>query len=69
MPQLDVGIAMLIGKNVGMIISPLQPTTYLACGLAGVEVATHIKKNFVWCWIISLALCLIAICMGIMTIH
>ena len=35
-PQLDVGVAMLIGKNVGMIISPLQPTTYLACGLAGV---------------------------------
>lgn len=68
-PQLDVGVAMLIGKNVGMIISPLQPTTYLACGLAGVEVATHIKKNFLWCWLISLVLCAIAILMGTMSIY
>lgn len=68
-PQLDVGIAMLIGKNVGMIISPLQPTTYLACGLAGVEVATHLKKNFLWCWLISIILCVIAILMGTMSIY
>lgn len=68
-PRLDVGIAMLIGKNVGMIISPLQPTTYLACGLAGVEVAAHIKKNFLWTWAISLALCLVAIIMGVMSIY
>lgn len=68
-PQLDVGVAMLIGKNVGMIISPLQPTTYLACGLAGVEVATHIKKNFAKCWGISIALCVIALLMGVMSIY
>lgn len=68
-PQLDVGIAMLIGKNVGMIISPLQPTTYLACGLAGVEVAAHLKKNFGWCWLISIILCVIAVLMGIMSIY
>ncbi len=68
-PQLDVGVAMLIGKNVGMIISPLQPTTYLACGLAGVEVAAHIRKNFFWCWLISILLCIVAVCMGLMTIH
>jgi len=36
-PQLDVGITMLIGKNVAMICRPLQPTTFLAMGLAGVE--------------------------------
>ncbi len=68
-PQLDVGIAMLIGKNVGMIISPLQPTTYLACGIAGVEVAAHIKKNFGWCWLISIAMCLLGIIMGVMHIY
>ena len=68
-PQLDVGIAMLIGNNVGMIISPLQPTTYLACGLAGVEVAAHLKKNFGWCWLISIILCVIAVLMGIMSIY
>lgn len=68
-PQMDVGIAMLIGKNVGMIISPLQPTTYLACGLAGVEVADHLKKNFGWCWIISIVFCVIAVMMGLMKIY
>lgn len=68
-PQLDVGVAMLIGKNVGMIISPLQPTTYLACGLAGVEVAAHIKKNFLVTWLISILLCVIAILMGTMSIY
>lgn len=68
-PQLDVGVAMLIGKNVGMIISPLQPTTYLACGLAGVEVAAHIKKNFAKCWMISLVMCVIALLMGVMRIY
>lgn len=68
-PQLDVAVAMLIGKNVGMIISPLQPTTYLACGLAGVDVAMHIKKNFFRCWAVSVSLCIVAIFMGLMTIH
>lgn len=68
-PQLDVGIAMLIGKNVGMIVSPLQPTTYLACGLAGVEVAGHLKKNFGKAWLISIALCVVALLMGVMHIY
>ncbi len=68
-PQLDVGVAMLIGKNVGMIVSPLQPTTYLACGLAGVEVAAHLKTNFAKVWVISLVLCVIALVMGVMKIY
>lgn len=68
-PQLDVGVAMLVGKNVGMIVSPLQPTTYLACGLAGVEVAAHLKKNFGKAWLISIVLCVIALLMGVMHIY
>ncbi len=68
-PQLDVGVAMLIGKNVGMIVSPLQPTTYLACGLAGVEVAAHLRKNFGKAWLISIVLCVTALLMGVMHIY
>ena len=37
--------------------------------LAGVEVATHLKKNFLWCWLISIILCVIAILMGTMSIY
>ncbi|MFR9307456.1 MAG: CitMHS family transporter [Lachnospiraceae bacterium] len=68
-PQLDVGVAMLIGKNVGMIVSPMQPTTYLACGLAGVEVSDHLRKNFGKSWLISIVLCVLALLMGVMHIY
>lgn len=68
-PQLDVGVAMLIGKNVGMIVSPLQPTTYLACGLAGVELKDHLRVNFKWMWLISILMVVIALLMGVMNIY
>ncbi len=68
-PALDVGVAMLIGKNVGMIVSPLQPTTFLACGLAGLELKDHIKFSFKWCWGISIVMVIIAILMGVMKIY
>lgn len=68
-PQLDVGIGMLIGKNAGMIISPLQPTTYLACGLAGIELRNHIKTNFVPLWLVSLIMIVIAMAMGLIKIY
>ncbi len=68
-PPLDVGVGMLIGKNVGMIVSPLQPTTYLACGLAGVELKDHLKANFKIMWAISLSMVLIALLIGTMKIY
>lgn len=68
-PQLDVGIAMLIGKNVAMICSPLQPTTFLAMGLAGVELNDHLKANFPRTWVLSIGLCMIAMAMGLMRIY
>lgn len=67
--RLDVGIGMLIGKNVGMIISPLQPTTYLACGLAGVELRSHMKTNFMPLWIISLIMVGVAMVLGLIRIY
>lgn len=68
-PALDVGVGMLIGKNVGMIISPLQPTTFLASGLAGVELKDHMKANFKWLWVISIVMIVIALFMGVMKIY
>ena len=68
-PQLDVGIAMLVGKNVAMICSPLQPTTFLALGLAGVELKDHLKANFPRTWVLSIGFCAIAMVMGLMKIY
>lgn len=41
----------------------------LHCGLAGVEVAAHLKKNFGKAWLISIVLCVIALLMGVMHIY
>ncbi|MCD2435331.1 citrate:proton symporter [Acidaminococcus sp. NSJ-142] len=68
-PPLDVGVAMLIGKNVAMILSPLQPTTFLALGLAGVELNDHLKANFFRTWLLSFVMCGIAMVMGYMKIY
>lgn len=68
-PSLDVGIAMLIGKNVAMLCSPLQPTTYLAIGLAGIELKEQLRANFGRTWLLSIIMCGIAIAMGLMQIY
>ncbi|MGF6906386.1 CitMHS family transporter [Fusobacterium sp. PH5-44] len=65
----DIGIGMLIGKNVGMIVSPLQPTTFLACGLAGLELKDHIKFSFKWLWFISIIMVIFAVLIGLMKIY
>lgn len=49
-----VGRAMLIGENVGLSVSPVLPSTFLAIGLAGVELKDHIKFSFLPLWGISL---------------
>lgn len=41
-----VGRAMLIGENVGLSVSPVVPPTFLAIGLAGVDLKEHIKFSF-----------------------
>lgn len=68
-PAMDIGTAMLIGKNIAMICSPLQPTTYLALGLAGVEMKDHLRENFLRTWVLSIIMCGIAMVMGYMKLY
>lgn len=60
--------AMLITKNYGVLTTPHAATTYLAIGLAGVE----LKELLYYCmprlWALSLVSLVVAICMGIVTI-
>lgn len=60
-----VGRAMLIGKNVGLSVSPVVPPTFLAIGLAGVELKEHIKFSFLPLWALSVVMMLFAIVIGI----
>lgn len=43
----EMGLTMVVGKNITMMISPVFATTYLAIGLTGVELKDHIRFCFV----------------------
>ena len=61
----QVGYAMLIGENAALAASPCVPATFLAIGLAGVELKDHIKFSFLWLWGISLLMLVFAVFTGI----
>ena len=61
----QVGYAMLIGENAALAASPCVPATFLAIGLAGVELKVHIKFSFLWLWGISLLMLVFAVFTGI----
>jgi CitMHS family citrate-Mg2+:H+ or citrate-Ca2+:H+ symporter len=65
---LQTGLTMLIGKNVGLMLSPLVPATWLALGLVDMEVKDHIKFSFLWLFGTSLLLLLAGIVMGIIKV-
>ncbi len=54
---------MLIGENVGLSVSG-RPT-FLAIGLAGVDLKEHIKFSFLPLWALSVVMMLFAIVVGI----
>ena len=41
-----MGLTMVVGKNITMMLSPVFATTYLAIGLAGVELKDNIRFSF-----------------------
>ena len=62
---LNTGLTMIIGKNVGLMISPLVPATYLAIGLVDVELKEHIRFSFKWLISISLLMLCAGVLLGI----
>lgn len=60
-----VGRAILIGENVGLSVSPVVPPTFLAIGLAGVDLKEHIKFSFLPLWGLSVVMLLFAVFMRI----
>lgn len=62
----DVALAMLVGQNVGTVINPCIPTTFLAIGLAGVELKDHIKFSLKYLVLISLIMVLTGVFLGIL---
>lgn len=62
---LNTALTMIIGKNVGLMISPLVPATFLAIGLVDVELKDHIKFSFKWLFGVSAVTMAAGIIMGI----
>jgi CitMHS family citrate-Mg2+:H+ or citrate-Ca2+:H+ symporter len=59
------GLAMLIGENIGVPISPCVPTTFLEIGLAGVTLKDHILYYAKYCVGVSCILILVAVMLGV----
>jgi citrate-Mg2+:H+ or citrate-Ca2+:H+ symporter, CitMHS family len=67
-PVESVARTMLIGENISFVVSPVVPSVYLAIGLAGVELHSHIRYTFLWVWGVSLVLLAFAVAIGVVTV-
>jgi len=63
---MSTALAMLVGKNLSLMISPLVPATFLALGLVDdVDYKTHLKFSIKYLWIASIILLIFAFAVGI----
>lgn len=65
---LNMSYAMLIGKNYGVLTTPHAATTYLAMGLAGVEMKELLYFCMPRLWVLSIISLMAAIVLGIVAI-
>jgi CitMHS family citrate-Mg2+:H+ or citrate-Ca2+:H+ symporter len=63
-PALTMAIAMMIGKNLALFISPLVPATFLGIGLAEIELKEHLKYSFGWLWATGMIMLVFAVMIG-----
>lgn len=64
-PAMATVSAMIIGKNLALLVSPLTPATYLAIGLTNTELKDHMKYSIPWYWIVSIVMLIFAVIMGV----
>lgn len=60
--------AMIIGKNLALLVSPLTPATFLAIGLTNTELKDHMKFSIPWYWLVSICMLIIAVIIGVVPI-
>ena len=63
--SLATAAAMIIGKNLALMVSPLTPATFLAIGLTNTELKDHMKFSIPVYWGVSLCMLVIAIIIGV----
>ncbi len=66
--SLSTAVAMIIGKNLALMVSPLVPATFLAIGLTGTELKDHMKFSIPPYFIISVIMVLLSVLFGIIPV-
>ncbi len=61
----QVARAMLIGENVALAVSPCVASTFLAIGMAGVDLKDHMRFSFKYMWLVSIVMLVFAVIVGI----
>jgi len=61
----DMSMAMLIGKNYGVLVTPHAATTFLCCGLAGIEIKDLLKFCAPRLWVMSLTSLICGLALGL----
>ncbi len=61
----SVAHAMLIGENVALAVSPCVATTFLAIGMAGLELRDHIRFSFKYMWGVSILMLIFGVVTGV----
>ena len=62
----DMMMAMLIGKNYAVLVTPHAATTFLCCGLAGIELKELFKVCTPYLWVLSWISLACALALGIL---
>ena len=63
--SLSTAMAMIIGKNLALMVSPLVPATFLAIGLTGTELKDHMKFSIPPYFIISVLMVILSVIFGV----
>lgn len=64
----SVGLAALLGKNVALLLSPLNPSTWLALGLTGVGIREHISYSVIPLCLLTAATLVFAMITGVIKV-
>jgi CitMHS family citrate-Mg2+:H+ or citrate-Ca2+:H+ symporter len=67
-PALTMAVAMMIGKNLALFISPLVPATFLGIGLAEIELKDHLKYSFGWLWATGMIMLAFSVVIGMIAL-
>ena len=66
--SLSTATAMIIGKNIALMVSPLVPATFLAIGLTGTELKDNMKFSIPWYYLISVITVILCCIVGIIPV-